>query len=195
MGHNIQHYDYPENVDQKKVFRDLANYVQHEAWQEGGHLNEIRWLDAKPLPSRDDAEAFLDKHDKGWYDCLAVRYLEIDRRNPTRAYAELLERRRKAYGRFATLNGELYISTISSGYVGCKNCGSKMNRAAMLKGRSAPNRCPVCGAELRPASKLERIENARKAVDEIDRKLAEEERRMAKRNGAVRWLVKIEFHT
>ena len=65
----------------------------------------------------------------------------------------------------------------------------------MLKGRAAPNRCPVCGAELRPASKLERIENARKAVDEIDRKLAEEERRMAKRNGTVRWLVKIEFHT
>ena len=75
MSHNIQHYDYPENVDQKKVFRDLAKYVQHEAWQEGGHLNEIRWLDAKPLPSRDDAEEFLNKHDKGWYDCLAVRYL------------------------------------------------------------------------------------------------------------------------
>ena len=37
MSHNIQHYDYPENVDQKKVFRDLANYVRHEAWQEGGH--------------------------------------------------------------------------------------------------------------------------------------------------------------
>ena len=70
-----------------------------------------------------------------------------------------------------------------------------MNRAAMLKGRSAPNRCPVCGADLRPASKLERIENARRTVDEIDRKLAEEERCMAKRNGAVRWLVKIEFHT
>ena len=93
MGHNIQHYDYPENVDQKKVFRDLANYVQHEAWQEGGHLNEIRWLDAKPLPSRDDAEEFLNKHDKGWYDCLAVRYLEADRHNPTRAYIALLDRR------------------------------------------------------------------------------------------------------
>lgn len=91
MGHNIQHYDYPENVDRKKVFADLSNYVRHEAWQEGGHLNEIRWLDAKPLPSRDDAEEFLNKHDKGWYDCLAVRYLEADRHNPTRAYIALLD--------------------------------------------------------------------------------------------------------
>lgn len=195
MSHNIQHYDYPENVDRKKVFADLNNYVRHEAWQEGGHLNEIRWLDAKPLLNRDDAENFIDKHDRGWYDCLAVRYLEIDRHNPTRAYTELLDRRRKAYGRFTTLNGEVYISTISSAYVGCKRCGSKMNRVAMLKGKTEANRCPVCGADLRPASKLERIENARKAIGEIDQKLAEEELRMAKRNGTVRWLVKIEYHT
>lgn len=26
MSHNIQYYDYPENVDKEKVFADLANY-------------------------------------------------------------------------------------------------------------------------------------------------------------------------
>lgn len=197
MSHNIEYYEYPENVDKKKVASDLDNYVRHAAWQEGGHLNEIRWYDAEPCASREDAEVFIQEHDHNWYDCIAVRYREPILDKPSKTYVELMGRKKKADERYAKASAEVYASTVQSAYIGCKHCGSKVNRQYLLRQTIGVrvNACPVCRADLRPASKLENIQKASEAVEAICKKLQEESRRMSKKNGQVKWLVKIEYHT
>lgn len=197
MSHNINYFDYPENVDKNKVINELETYVSHEAWQEGGHLGHIRWIPGPVCESRDDAVKYIEAHDKGWYDCLAVRYLEPDFQKKSKAYIELQQRYKKAYDRYSTLNEEEYASTVKSAFIGCKTCGSKLSRKHILERRHGAysNFCPVCGADLRSPTMQDRIKKAREAMCEIQKKLEQEERHMAKRNGDIRWLVKIEFHT
>lgn len=197
MSHNIQYYDYPENVDKEKVFADLANYVRHEDWQEGGHLSKIRWIPGPVLESRDAAEKYIEKHDNGWYDCLAVRYRQPKSGVQSKAYLDLQQRSQKAQARYQSLVGAVYASTVKAAFIGCKNCGSKLSRKYILaKNRGVcANFCPVCGADLRPVTTQERIKKAFEAHREILGKMEEEAKRMAKRNGEVRWLVKIEYHT
>lgn len=76
MGHTIQHYDYPVNVDKKKVEQELANYVAKRCFQEGGHLSKIRWIDSEPCANEDEAYKKIESLDKGWYDCIAVKYYD-----------------------------------------------------------------------------------------------------------------------
>lgn len=76
MGHTIQHYDYPGNADKKKVEQELANYVAKRCFQEGGHLSKIRWIDSEPCANEDEAHEKIERLDKGWYDCIAVKYYD-----------------------------------------------------------------------------------------------------------------------
>lgn len=76
MGHNIEYYEYPESVDKNKVYSELGTMVYYRCIQEGGRLSAIRWLESSApiLNGRDAAEEYIKAHDKGWYDCLAVRF-------------------------------------------------------------------------------------------------------------------------
>lgn len=197
MGHNIVYFEYPENVDKTKVVNELEIYVSHEAWQEGGHLGQIRWLPGPLCESRDDAEKYIEAHDKGWYDCLAVRYREADYSKPTKTYTALLARQKKAEIRYNKLFERSYPETVTSTYIGCKECGSRLNRSYLINRHTliSPNFCPVCGSDLRPASTLKSIKNAKKAMTVINKKLQDEICRMAKHSGEIMWLVKIEYHT
>lgn len=75
MAHNICHFDYHCSNSQKKVERDLDNFVAHEDWQEGatGLPQPIIWID-RVFPNRDEALGYIKSNDRGWYDCLAVKY-------------------------------------------------------------------------------------------------------------------------
>lgn len=194
MSHNIHHFDYPADVSKDEVFQQLNNFVRCEDWGEGGHLHPIRWLSEPPLDSRYDAEQYIEKNDKGWYDCLAVRYREPKPGMQSKAYLDLQQRFRKADMRYREMNQEVYATTITSAFIGCKNCGSKLSRKHLLSCNRG-NYCPVCNADLRPASTLEKIRKAHASMLEIGKKMDMEKCRMARRNGEVRWLVKIEYHT
>lgn len=81
MAHNIKHLTYKEDVDRKKVQANLDNYVAHEDWEEGcsGLNSPIRWIEnCGVLNSYDEALAYINSHDKGWYDSLAVRFKDCD---------------------------------------------------------------------------------------------------------------------
>lgn len=196
--HNIEYHEYPENYNKDKIFKLLNHYVETRTWQEGGHLSRIDWRPNQPLACRADAEDFIEKHDNGNYHCLAVRYYETDYQKPTKAYTTLLMRMKKAEERYNRLNGEVYPNTVKAAYIGCKHCGSRLNRHHLLTNRQtfiSLNSCPICGGDLRPASTLETIQKAKKTVDTINEKLQEEIRKMSKRNNKIMWLVKIEYHT
>ena len=77
MSHNIRYLDYHCSVSQKKVQKNLDRYVALEDYYEGavGLPNPIRWIDHL-CKNREEAYEYIQSHDRGWYDCLAVQYKE-----------------------------------------------------------------------------------------------------------------------
>ena len=75
MAHNIRYLDYHCSVSKKAVQKSLDNYVAHEDYDEGavGLPNPIRWIDHL-CKNSDEAYEYIESHDRGWYDSLAVQY-------------------------------------------------------------------------------------------------------------------------
>ena len=185
--HNIEHHVYPENVNKNKVFTELNDYVEHECWQEGGSLGAIRWENYPILETRKEAEDWIQKHDRGWYDNLAVRFKSPIKMNNEKT-KQLAEETRKTCQEYRQRSAKLYKDTVTSAYIGCKSCGSKLSREHLKT-----NNCPLCHAELRPehmlksvAAAFNKYERAVKAENEYIQKHSKKE---------ICWLVKIEYHT
>ena len=187
MSHNIEYFEYPESTKESAIEKKLQNYVEVRCVAEGGHLGAIRWMNKHICSSRADAENFLKENDKGWYDCLAVRF-----RIPASGNKKVEELRGKAaiaHGAYYQSNQVVATASMKSAFVACKSCGSKLNREKLKT-----NFCPVCRADMRSKTELARInrllQKALKADEELER--AENS---ASKHGTVKWLVKIEYHT
>ena len=76
MSHEIRHFEYKDNIKRDWVQGELDNFVKYEDWQEGcsGLSAPIRWNEQTICESRDDAEKWIEEHDRGCYDQLAVRF-------------------------------------------------------------------------------------------------------------------------
>lgn len=191
MSHNIKYLDYPETVSKSSIESKLGAFVETECHQECGKLGKIRWLDHEPFNSYDEAEDYIRMMDNGWYDNLAVRF-----RTPSiesQAYKDLKRRENVLQHKLESLDKKNYFENAKSAYIGCKNCGSKISRTHLIC-KLKPNHCPICGADLRPATALEQIEKYRTSITSIQNKQAEEKKKMGEKD-EVRWLVKIEYHT
>lgn len=75
MAHNTRYLTYSSSVSQKAVQKRLDHFVSVEDEEEGaaGLPNPIRWID-HTCKNYDEAEEYIKSHDRGWYDCLAVKY-------------------------------------------------------------------------------------------------------------------------
>lgn len=187
--HNIEHYDYPEKVNKKTVQSELNDYVSYETRGEGGGgIDPIRWNDVV-CKSYDDAIKWIESHDKGWYDCLAVKYEEpIKSLTKSAKEAELEQKELEARKLYGDRSNALYPRTRTSEFIGCSKCGSRLANKYLNS-----NFCPVCRADLRPETTLNSI---RAAKDKWERaKNALKDYQMNHGRKEVRWLVKIEYHT
>lgn len=191
MSHNINYYTYKEQVDRKKVYAELNDMVRHETWQEGGSLDNIRWLDTAPIcDSYEEAQSYIEAHDRKWYDCLAVRYRSVNDNIKSVALEKAKARRSECYEKYASLSKAFHFADTKSEYIGCKNCGSKISHK-YLRG----NYCPVCHNDLRPQSTLDRIKSLKTSFEKACDDVKAIENNLAKKSGKVMWLVKIEYHT
>jgi DNA repair exonuclease SbcCD ATPase subunit len=189
MSHNIEYFDYAEKKNRKQIEADLDTYVAHRTYQEGGHgTGGIRWLDHILEKDYDSAKKYIEDHDRGWYDCLAVKYYEpVNSQNDAKA-KELHDAVKAAMDLYNQRETMKYPKTIQAAFITCKNCKSKINKEYIRA-----NFCPVCNEDLRPEHILKSIEAAEKkyhraAVKENDYRLKHSKKE-------VRWLVKIEYHT
>lgn len=75
MAHHIRHLDYHCSCSQRQVQKKLDNFVALEDYEEGatGLPQPIRWID-HTCKNRDEALEYIEARDRGWYDCLAVKY-------------------------------------------------------------------------------------------------------------------------
>ena len=75
MAHHVKHLDYHCSRSQRLIQKRLDAFVACEDYEEGatGLPQPIRWID-RLCKNRDEALEYIESHDSGWYDCLAVKY-------------------------------------------------------------------------------------------------------------------------
>ena len=188
--HNIIHRSYPENVNKASVQKELDHLAAMEDWQEGcsGLGSPIRWIDVT-LADYDHALQYIEDHDNGWYDQLAVKYKDYPRSTKmSKAMADLRTRFDAAVASKNKIAQDGSIKNRTSEYIGCPKCGSKL-KASYLRGES----CPLCRADLRSPTTLDRLNKAQQRMEELQRKMEEQHKKETK--PVVRWLVKAEYHT
>lgn len=192
--HSIRYFIEPEKVDRNKALRKAQAMADDDGDYEG-QINSIRWIDRTICDNERAAEEFINEHDRNWYDCLAVRFYDYSSvpMKKTKRVEVLEERRDMLRSRLYTMENTPYAKTLTSTeFVGCKHCVSKI-ATKFLKG----NHCPVCGADMRPKTTLDRISATKNRIEETEKELNEETLAWQKkqRNKAkVMWLVKIEYH-
>lgn len=191
--HNIEYYDYPENIHRDYAWRELDYYVKQQTYQEGGHgLDKpIRWLESEPIcEDYESAREAISRRDKGWYDQLAVRYKAPAREPEKRSKQQqaLEDKEKDAHAKLMAVDKVIWASGLKAEFVSCRSCGSKLKRRYIKS-----NRCPLCGADLRPESTIKQIDAARARWKKAEKAVTEYVRTHGKKE--VRWLVKIEYHT
>jgi hypothetical protein len=189
MSHNIEHYDYAENASKEKIQKDLNTYVSHRTWQEGGHgIPKIRWNDVV-CESYEEAEKWIESHDSGWYDCLAVKYKEPVRDMVKPVKLVEIEKKISETGTlYHQRSSVLYPKARTSEFIGCQNCGSRLASKYLNT-----NFCPVCKTDLRPETTLKAIHSAKARWEKAQEDKEEYIKKHSKKE--IRWLVKIEYHT
>lgn len=189
MSHNIEHFTYPKSVNKTQVQKNLNNYVAHADWQEGcsGLDKPIRWLDNKIYESEEEARKAIEKLDRGWYDQLAVLFKESHTPDDEKI-KELRAKAAKACHEWNKRDRVIYADTVTSAFIGCKKCGSRLARTYLHR-----NTCPVCSAEMRPEHMLKSVSSAENKWKKAENDIAEYIKKKGKKE--VMWLVKIEYHT
>jgi len=194
MSHNIHHNTYPENVNKKQVQAYWDNYAAHEDWQEGcsGLDSPIRWLDFV-CADYNSAMQYIESHDKGWYDSLAVKFKNTAKIKKTKKHEDLERRYKETVNQLREIENTLFCKDFKSQYLGCKKCGSKLNKDYLKS-----NKCPLCHEDMRSDTVLKNIARLRNLEKELGKAIREEELRLSEKAGKkceILWLVKVEYHT
>ena len=189
MSHNIEYFTYPLNISKEKVKKELDGYVARADWQEGctGLFRPIRWIENPVYESHEEAAKAIDRMDTHNYDQIAVRY-KYKEMKPDAKYDEMSKKADELYKEYNKRDKKLYAETLTSDFIGCKECGSRLNRK-MLKS----NFCPVCEKDLRPEYMKKSIQTAKDKWVKAKDSAAEYLQKKAK--AEIMWIVKIEYHT
>lgn len=194
MGHIIDYDVYSEKVSKSDV---------QEKWdkiaygREGSGLpNKIRWLDIT-LNSYEEAKEYIDKVDRGWYDCVAVKYKDFDISSikSTKKLQELKDRCSRLEKEYREISNIVECKTFKSQLITCKQCNSKLNKDYMRS-----NKCPLCGNDIRSDTTKKRIKAKYDNLLEIRKQLELENKKLLTKqakqinNANIRWLVKVEYH-
>ena len=206
--HNIEKWSYPVGQAKEEIFTEVSDYVGEQTRAEHGGCKcgldrKIRFYDnVEPRADYNAASQWLDDHDEGRYDCLAVRY-----RSGKTLSSATLKKAEAAYANAVNAQLDLENKVIADFYgtksltVGCKQCGSSLSRK-WLKAKRLID-CPLCGNELLSATAQERMKNAAARVKKAENALNDEKKKLAAKAGVkdwknpsgVSWLVKFEYHT
>lgn len=198
MGHIIDYGTYPEKVAKSSVQAGWNEVAKGAGYIEGssGLPNKIRWLDIT-LNSYEEAKEYIDKVDKGWYDCVAVKYKNIDMSSikPTKKLQELQDRYYRLEKEYKEMSSTVECRTFKSQLITCKQCDSKLNKDYMKS-----NKCPLCGNDIRSDTTKKRIKAKYDNLVDVRKQLELENKKLSTKkvkqvnNANIYWLVKVEYH-
>lgn len=77
--HEIRYLTFSGRFGQKRVY-DECNKVHKHCCEYHNRLDKLRFpLGQKVLKNRTEAEQYIEQHDNGWYDQIAVRFKDEQR--------------------------------------------------------------------------------------------------------------------
>lgn len=191
MSHNIEYFEYGIEKPMKEIIAELDAYVHHRTYAEGGSgVGHIRVYEGQVHKSHADAMEWIRAHDDGNYNQMAVVYRRLPEGVTSKALEAIKEKIKVANAQYSTEWAKVPHKNIKAEFIACKGCGSKLKRA-LLTG----NYCPVCRADLRSATQLDKIQRLRKKVEELEQKHEAEEQKLMDKKAVLMRLVKIEYHT
>lgn len=194
MSHNIEYYSYPITKKQSAIESELQAYAKRKTYEEGGGglYHSIRWYE-DVCEDYASAQSFIDSHDKGWYDQLAVKFRHFDKPISSTRLSDLKAKASEARQKLHELESKVAFSEFKSQYISCKKCGSKLNKDYIKK-----NFCALCGHDMRSDTTKNAIAKLQEKVESLEKTIREEEKKLAvkkAKEAKVYWLVKIEYHT
>lgn len=72
--HAIHHLDFSCRESEKMILAECREIADRNGDYDG-QVSGIRFVD-RVLRNREEAEAWIDEHDTGWYDNLGIKYKE-----------------------------------------------------------------------------------------------------------------------
>lgn len=198
MGHAIQMLTFPAEMSRDKIKAECNEWgsCNCDPYERGGFHgglpSEVKFTD-RLFDNYDAAYEYLEGT-TGSYREIAVKYLEYPPMKPSKA-AEDLDRRITEYHKRINALDAPHYKGVKQATVKCKHCGSSL--ATKFCGDTYRNTCPVCRADLRPQSVLDKIDSYTATVKDLKKKLKAEvdKQNMKNRKSAkVRWMVCCEVH-
>ena len=168
MGHCTCHNVFPMSFSKDEIFYQVNEVAVRESddFSGNGLPCGIRWYDEEIQNSRKEAEVFIDKHDKGFYDQLEKSYQQK--------------------------NDNIHYKGVKSKTVTCKKCSSKL-ATAYLYANHCPLCLEELRPEsvLKDLeNKKTKIEQLKQKLKEEEKRLNDKNIKDSK----LMWLVKTEFH-
>lgn len=195
MSHNVYHAIYRENVNKQSVQNEWDEVAAHEDWQEGcaGLPKNIRWIDTVCM-SKDDAYTFIQNHDSGSYDQIAVKFRELPQEISSSLKTRLEKQIADYENKIVAYDKEHSIQNQKAAFISCPKCSSKLSRVHLRN-----NGCPVCGMrDIRAEYISEQLKSYRAKIAKWKAELIDENKKLTEKNlkrSKIYWLVKVEFHT
>lgn len=194
------YYDYnmPRESINSDVFASLAADGASSQYAYKGVFKKIRFVDNKVYNGEAEAKAGIRRLQGDRDENIAVPYYDFD--ECFRENKEIKQLRERANAIAAKIRAEeekSYPLTLTSKYLSCKKCGSKLNRKYLLaRNKFEVNHCPLCDGDLRPASTIEHIANLNKNWQDAKDKWQKAESELTKKLSSApekyaikRWLV------
>lgn len=178
MGHCISYNSFPIKTDVKKIQNELNKKAIRESDTHSELNSPIRFIDII-CKNEKEAKEYINSHDGGWYDNLAVKYYHTAP-NKNKKCHMLGIKLHKLIQEYSDLEQERL--EINKPFHTCRICKSKFNTKYFI-GKN----CPVCHNDIRLKSLLNKINKLQKKINETDQKIS-------MLNKELFWLVKIEYH-
>ena len=189
MGHAIDYIEVNKRSDIWKVAeRFAARNVDRGENPSGSYHGNLTIHDKPICDSWEDAKGRIEGWDLGWYSDHAVQFKDKSYLKPTKQMKEIKRQRLETMDKRDEFIKEHMPNRVKAELIGCKNCNSKIAKK-YLRGAH----CPVCHADLRPKSTIERIEGYDAKIVELDKRYKELEKKQTGKC-PIRWLVKVEVH-
>lgn len=198
MGHAVEILVFPDTMSRKEMERrrDAWGDMHVDPEEHGGQCkcsgSHIKFTD-KIFPDFKSAVEYLDTT-FGHYAQTAVRFYDYGTLKENKTMLELKRRIGEVQKRIAQLDAPHYAG-VKSTTVKCKSCGSSL--ATAYCGKTWRNTCPICKAELRPKTALDRLETAKATLNELQKKYRAEElasKQKLKGKAKLCWAVAAEEH-
>ena len=185
--HNIIYWTYPEKTSFSKIENEVVKYVYSHGDRYG--TDRISLLSTKPFDNENEAKNYINEMDRDFYGGYAVKFYDYSKVKNTKKIDEL-----KAKLDEISKKRDEYISThhvkdFKASLIGCAKCGSKLSKQHLKS-----DKCPVCSADLRAESTLERIASFDNRIKEHQEKITQETQKQ-KDKAEIKWLVKFEYHS